>query len=390
MSTSWFRCGRFAALLTLSLASVPALAQQAPQQPLQPDQGPGSSDYRHAEVRVSSGGTGSDAWFVFEPMNPRPVSAPVAVVMHGFGEFSGYDQLGAFIDHTARKGTVVIYPRWQTSYLTPCQGPFVINPCVNAAATAIKDALAYLEADPARVQPQTDRTSYFGHSFGGIVITNALNRHRDLGIPAPRAVFLDDPHDGGFTGDKEPALDDDLTGIPSATLFQCYSGAHGVFDDPFYLNPAKLKPDGSCNAVFPKLGHIPAANKDLVLLSEDAHGSPGLTSDHGTCNSVNPPDAYDWGFCWKIWDALRNCALEGKDCPYALGDTPEHRYIGTWSDGVPIIGLKVQEEAPIRAEPAPERQAAPAADSDGGGGGGAFNPLVLLLLVLAGMLRRRA
>jgi len=29
-----------------------------------------------------------------------------------------------------------------------------------------------------------------------------------------------------------------------------------------------------------------------------------------------------------------------------------------WSDGTPIIGLKVQSQAPIRADPVPERQTA--------------------------------
>jgi hypothetical protein len=50
----------------------------------------------------------------------------------------------------------------------------------------------------------------------------------------------------------------------------------------------------------PELDHIPAANKDLVLTYDDAHG------------------------------------------------TPEHRYTGTWSDGVPVIPLKIQDTAPIR------------------------------------------
>ena len=38
---------------------------------------------------------------------------------------------------------------------------------------------------------------------------------------------------------------------------------------------------------------------------------------------------------------------------------PQNRYIGTWSDGVPIIGLKIQHHAAIRTLPAPKRQPAP-------------------------------
>jgi hypothetical protein len=60
-----------------------------------------------------------------------------------------------------------------------------------------------------------------------------------------------------------------------------------------------------------------------------------------------PPDAYDWSFCWKVWEALRSCALQQRFCRYALGDTRRHRSLGRWSDGRPVTPLKVQDEAPI-------------------------------------------
>src|SRR3954471_13008124 len=61
-------------------------------QPRQPRSGPGGSAYRNRDWRVSAGGVGSDAWYVFEPVDPAPRSAPVAVVVHGYYEFAGYDQ----------------------------------------------------------------------------------------------------------------------------------------------------------------------------------------------------------------------------------------------------------------------------------------------------------
>ena len=104
------------------------------------------------------------------------------------------------------------------------------------------------------------------------------------------------------------------------------------------------------NAVFPLIEQIPKKNKDLVLTHTDAHGEPALSSDHGVCEAsgfLGDPNAYDWNFCWKVWDALRTCALHNKNCRYALGDTRRHRSMGRWSDGTKVAKLKIQDAAPI-------------------------------------------
>jgi len=322
------------------LAAVSASqAAAAVTQPRQPRSGPGGSDYPHRGVRVHGGGSGSDAFFVFEPVRPRPRRAPLAIVMHGYFEYAGYGQMSALIRHTVRKGNVVIYPRWQTGGVEPCPGPFDIEPCVTSAVNGIRGGMKYLRAGKGRVRPRLDRTSYFGFSFGGVITANLANRYEALHLPDPRAIFLDDPHDGGLAGAGEPALDDSLAGIPPTTLLQCHSGADGVIGEPG-------KGDSSCNAVFPKLGHIAPRNKDLVLTHTDAHGTPELSSKHGVCAGTTA-DAYDWSFCWKVWDALRSCAYAGRDCRYALGDTPQHRSTGRWSDGVPVTPLEIQDAAPI-------------------------------------------
>lgn len=330
-----------AVLLTLLRLVDPATAGAAASQPSQPTKGPGGSTYAHADWRVSSGGTGSDAWFVFEPIDPKPASAPLAIVMHGYYEFQGYNQMYEFIRHTVRKGNIVIYPRWQTDIAVPCPGPFDIEPCIASSLNGIQGALAYLAESADRVQPQLDRTSYFGFSFGGILTANLTNRYTALGLPKPRVIFLEDPHDGGFTGAGEPALDDSLAGIPRTVKLQCHASADGVIADP-------AQASSSCNAVFPLLKHIPRKNKDLVLTHTDTHGTPGLSSAHGVCAAYpGTANAYDWNFCWKVWDALQSCAEHRKDCGYALGKTRKHRSMGQWSDGVPIIPLKIQDTAPI-------------------------------------------
>jgi dienelactone hydrolase len=340
---------RFAAVLAIGLLSALAGAEGAVavSQPPQPKSGPGGSDYTHRGVRVSSGGSGADAWYVFEPTRPRPSKAPLAVVMHGYFEYQGYASMEALIRHTVRKGNIVIYPRWQTDVATPCPGPVDIEPCLDSAVEGIAGALSYLRARPRRrVQPDLERTSYFGFSFGGIITANLANRYRKLRLPKPRAIFLDDPHDGAVTAFGEPALDDSLSGIPSSVKLECHAPAEGVISDPSQGGLA-----GSCNAVFPMLGHIPGRNKDLVLTHTDDHGQPTLSAIHGVCAAgagLGKPNAYDWNFCWKVWDGLRSCAYRGNDCRYALGNTRQHRSNGRWSDGVAITPLKIQDSAPIR------------------------------------------
>lgn len=333
--------------LALVVTGGSATADPAPQpdvvrQPPQPASGPGGSDYAHRGVRVTAGGTGASAWYVFEPVRPKPGRAPLAVVLHGYYEFSGYASQEALIRHTVRHGTVVIFPRWQTGLTTPCPGPYDIEPCLRSAVAGIKGGIRFLRAHPAHVQPRLGRTSYFGLSFGGIIAANLANRWRALDLPRPRAMLLDDIHDGGLAGPGEPALDDSMAGIPASTKIQCHVGADGII--------AK-DPTGSCNALFPKLRHIPNRNKDLVLTRTDPHGTPALSSGHAVCASdvllLGAPNAYDWNFCWKVWDAIRSCALSGDDCRYALGATRRHRWLGRWSDGRPVKRLLVRNRGPI-------------------------------------------
>ena len=202
-------------------------------------------------------------------------------------------------------------------------------------------AIAYLRARPKRrLQPDLKRTSYFGFSFGGIITANLTDRYQ-LDLPKPRAIWLEDPHDEGLVGFDEPAVDDSLRGIPSSVKLKCHSSGEGVISEP-------NRADGSCNAIFPKLGHIPSATRTSCSPGP-TRTAPRRSPPHGVCAAPKGlADAYDWNFCWKSWDALRSCAYQGTDCKYALGNTRQHRSNGKWSDGVPIAPLKIQDVAPIR------------------------------------------
>ncbi len=116
---------------------------------------------------------------------------------------------------------------------------------------------------------------------------------------------------------------------------------------------------------------MPAANKSLSLCrtSDDPHGNTALQAIHGVCAGsgarAHTPaighyavDAYDWGFCWRSFDALRAWALYGTDCRYALGDAGR---TATSARGVTvsvsIIALKIRTRT-LADPPASQSRAA--------------------------------
>ena len=54
-------------------------------------------------------------------------------------------------------------------------------------------------------------------------------------------------------------------------------------------------------------------------------------------------NALDYYGTWKLFDALCDAAFYGKNREYALGNTQQQRYMGVWSDGVPVKELKVTD-----------------------------------------------
>jgi hypothetical protein len=52
----------------------------------------------------------------------------------------------------------------------------------------------------------------------------------------------------------------------------------------------------------------------------------------------------DYFGTWKLFDALTDAAFNGKNREYALGNTSQQRFMGVWSDGVPVKELKVTDK----------------------------------------------
>jgi acetyl esterase/lipase len=294
--------------------------------PPQPAAGPGGAAYPHATLERDHFGGGALECWVFTPADPAPRQAPVVVFCHGWMAMQPWTYMG-WITHLVRRGSIVIYPRFQAGVRTPPRA-FAPN-----AASAVRDALQRLHQLSA-VQADTTRLAVAGHSVGGIVAVELAVGWEKLGIPRPRALLSVEP--GGSEADNSRwglPLPDASTLSPE-TLLVCVTGA-----DDRVVSPA------TAEHIYATATQLPAENRNLVVVSTDRHGAPALVADHlfPTSPGNRPPDALDYLVCWKLLDGLMDAASGGTHREYALGNTAQQRSVGAWSDGVAVTELAVRQ-----------------------------------------------
>jgi acetyl esterase/lipase len=294
-----------------------------PRPPEQPASGPGGSDYAHDDFRMSNYGRGKEEYWIFEPISPTPSEAPLVVFNHGWlAQKPWYYK--AWIEHITKKGNIVIYPRYQISFLTP-NGQFTDN-----AIRAVKDAITRLQ-DGEHVYPILDKFAVVGHSAGGMISMNMVARAPEEGLPKPLAVMVVEPY-------TVPRNEDDFGSIDSDILMLVIVGE----DDD-------IAGEGSAKHIFRSTPQIPLSNKDYITILTDRHGTPNLKADHIAPLSPSEDtilmeaDALDYYAFWKLFDALTDYAFYGENGEYALDNTPEQRYMGIWSDGIPVKELIVTD-----------------------------------------------
>lgn len=305
----------------IAIAAAGSAAAQTP--PGQPASGPGGALYPHASYTVTSNGSGNLQYWVYQPASPKPASAPLVVLNHGYGGMEPVYYL-AWLQHLVRRGNVVVYPRYQANLLTPPR-TFTDN-----AITAVKNAITWLQASSTRVQPQLGRFAIAGHSYGGVVAVNMGHRWQSAGLPQPDVLFPVEPWHQNM---------DALSGTPATVLMNCLVAG----DDT-------LAGRTGCDQIWDRTGHVPAANRDYVWMFSDSYGTPDLVADHGQATTGGGTDrvldALDWYGTFKIFDGLTDCAFYGTSCAYGLGNTPEHRTMGSWSDGEPVLPLAIFDTKP--------------------------------------------
>lgn len=304
--------------------------------PPQPEQGPGGTVYLHDSVRMMDFAAEPDGYWLFEPMQPRPDSAPVVVFNHGYGAINTMIY-GKWIRHLVRRGNIVIFPRYQKNLLSPAPDEFADN-----AATAIRHALTELDTGD-HVRPLTESLAMVGHSYGGTVSAYLGVKFEKMGIPKPRAIMMCSPGTGPFKGGRLESYEQ----MPSDTrLLVVVSEDDHVVGDEL----GKLVFESAKNT----------SHRNFIRQYADRHGEPDITAGHNQAYSLYEPfdngihnlsywralrsasfDAMDYNGYWKLFDALLACTREGRWCDYAFGDTEKQRSLGIWSDGTPVRKLEV-------------------------------------------------
>jgi dienelactone hydrolase len=285
-------------------------------------------------------GEGPKSYWIFEPEDPKPeCRAPVVVFLHGwFAVNPGF--YGAWIDHLARDGKIVIFPRYQHDVGTNPQ-EFLGN-----AVSAIRDALGVLSTGKGHVRPDPSRFALIGHSAGGNLSAQiaavAADPHSDL--PVPRAVIAAMP------GEIVPTPTPSLSSISPSTLMLIMVGEEDV-----------LVGDLRGRQIFAQTTSVPPSRKRFVLFRSDRHGHPPLIAEHTAPSGVHPlldngagvfrsfqikladVNALDRAGFWRMADHTMEASFSGKTLDETIQDEEQFRHLGFWSDGrkvtQPIVGV---------------------------------------------------
>lgn len=364
-------------LLGSCLAGPAAFAAGPPQQP---EQGPGGKDYKISEVIKRGTGTASSGSYVFHgndtPSGPRPV----VVFFHSWGAVNPA-LYGGFINHLARKGYLVVFPRFQdVNRSRPADAS-------GLAETLIHDALTTLADDP-QAQPDVNRVAFIGHSAGVPIALNVAAGVGETKLPAPKLIFGLVP--GGIaSGEKERGiLLRDLSTIDASTLLIAMSGDRD-----------NQPSDRASRQIFMAANAVPATRKLFMRAGSDDHGYPALTATIAFPGSpkpdydasaiklpADPPrdpkqkntwkwsadmsltgpqtiltqqlgsnatDTLDYLALWKTFEMAADAAFAGKDAA-VLAHDPKFVDMGNWSDGWPVRRLSAQMPKTEGQETKPE------------------------------------
>jgi len=375
-----------AAIMTLAgLATV-----QAATPPAQPADGAGGVGDRKATVTKRLLGRGTATSYAFYAAGAAPEAGrPVAIFLHGWGVVNP-QSYGGWIDHLARQGWLVVFPRFQDVNRTrPADAPAI-------AESLVKAALADLATD-SEGKPDLGRVAVIGHLAGAPLAMDLAAAAKTQGLPVPKLIFAVAP--GGIaSGPKSRGIAlTDLSLVDPATMLVTMVGDKDT-----------RAADLAAKRLLREASAVPLERKLFVRALSDDHGFPALTAtlaapagvdsayDGGAIkpgpeskdapkDAAKPPpfrwsadmaltgeqqtlvsqinlarvDALDYLGFWKTFDLAAAAAFAGSDAT-ALKNNPRLADMERWSDGWPVKRLAVETPRPTPAAQAGTPAPAPA------------------------------
>ena len=378
-----FRPGLVACGVAALLATAPSVLAAAP--PVQPASGPGGVGERSVSITKRALGKAGAGSFVFHVAGAAPAEGrPVVVFLHAWGA-PNPQAYGGWIDHLARTGALVIFPRFQDLNRT--------RPA-DASATAerlLKSALSDLSADP-EAKPDPKRVAIIGHLAGAPIAANIAADAVEQGLPVPRLVFTVMP--GGIASDARArgVVLRDLSRIAPETLVITVIGDRDA-----------RAADLAARRLLRETSGVSSERKLFLRALSDDHGFPALTATLASPASVDPAydggaikvppepprdpkqpaapfkwtpdmaltgeqstlvsqinnaraDSLDFLAYWKTFDLAAAAAFAGNDAS-TLKSNPRFSDMERWADGWPVKRLVVETpratSAPVASSPAP-------------------------------------
>ncbi len=283
--------------------------------------------YPHKSVNALSFGAGPKSYWIFEPAGPTPARAPVVVFHHGWLAVNP-GVYGSWIEHLARSGRIVIFPKYQSDFITR-PSEFLGN-----SLAAVRDAIDVMETGPGRVRPDLERFALIGHSAGGNLSAQMASVASTSGLPVPRAVIAVCP------GEVKPLAEPDLSAIPPKTLLVVAA-----------TDGDRLVGDCRAREIYALATSIPPSRKKFILYRSDRRGPIPIVADHlsptaalATLDSGEglfrtkqmshaTLDILDRHGYWRMADITLDAAFAGLTLDEATNRGALFCDLGRWSDG---------------------------------------------------------
>lgn len=382
-------------LCCASLGLAPAFAATPP---AQPKSGPGGSDYGGAEVVKRAVGRASAATYVFHAAGSPAEPRPVIVFLHAWGAVNPA-AYGGWIEHLARKGNLVLFPRFQEI------GKIRPADATDKAAALVKEALAALADDPT-AKPNLNHVAFLGHSAGAGLAFNLAAVAKDHGLPTPKLVH--GLMAGGLASDAK------ARGIQLANLAQIDPATLLVT----VIGDRDQRPsDQASRRLLKEAAAVPPERKVFLRALSDSHGFPVLSATlaspasqkdafdaaqiklpvdpagdpkagRGAGRGQKPPqapaqkwsadmvltgeqtvlvqqlgnngiDSLDYLAYWRTFDMAAAAAFSGRDAQ-AFHTDAAFTDMGRWSDGWPVKRLAVEVPRAEATASTPRREVSPA------------------------------